>query len=561
MYRLPGELTSHRSRVKLAVVAFLAVAATVATGVAGGPGAVGLFGGAATLVVFASRRVATPEDRRFLVTLALLALLARVLVAAVLDLVLVARGREGALFEDDWGYIRIAADLARNWRGEPVAVATDPSLMHSYVEMAGLLFFAFGKNVLALKLVNVTFGTLAGVLTYRTMVNLRLPGARWGALLMLGFPSLFLWSVTALKDSFSLGLTVMCVWTVSEYLRSRRPAWYLGTIATLVVLESVRRYVMLILSFAWPVSLLFVAMRPWHKVRSVLGAAAAVALLFLWVQPWEYTASGGLAAITFTRASMAQYSRTAFVQAQPIIAGSPGEHFQIAVLGAPTTCGERRVIEVQPGTELVIADSMRAAALRAAPPSGRVVLVRACDIVRIIEPSLTPGPLPTATPTLTPQVPIVVLEPEAQNVVGAPIPPPPPDSEAISLAKDVAANLVHLPVGVLYLIGAPVPGTGRTPGELATIPEMLAWYVSLALAVAGALHLVRRRQFEYAFGALTMLGIGLILSLIEGNVGTLVRHRSMVITFVVVFAAVGFDRSVWPALQRAIVTRRARHAA
>src|SRR5256885_746128 len=65
---------------------------------------------------------------------------------------------------------------------------------------------------------------------------------------------------------------------------------------------------------------------------------------------------------------------------------------------------------------------------------------------------------------------------------------------------------------------------------------MLVWYV-LLVAAAIALWRWRRRWRALAPIVLFVAGTVLIFALAEGNVGTLYRHRAMIIPFVVVLAA------------------------
>jgi hypothetical protein len=113
------------------------------------------------------------------------------------------------------------------------------------------------------------------------------------------------------------------------------------------------------------------------------------------------------------------------------------------------------------------------------------------------------------------------------------------DPDATSISGSLATNLRNLPVGMLYMAFAPFPWAARTRTELATIPEMLLWYVMLPLALAGAIVLLRRRQLGFAYGAVFAGGMFMALSLIAANTGTLIRSRAMIIPFVVALAAVG----------------------
>jgi hypothetical protein len=69
-----------------------------------------------------------------------------------------------------------------------------------------------------------------------------------------------------------------------------------------------------------------------------------------------------------------------------------------------------------------------------------------------------------------------------------------------------------------------------------TIPEMLVWYAAL---VGGVIALVRCRSSWRSLVPLVLYvgGTLLVFMLAEGNVGTLFRHRAMVIPFVLIAAS------------------------
>lgn len=95
-----------------------------------------------------------------------------------------------------------------------------------------------------------------------------------------------------------------------------------------------------------------------------------------------------------------------------------------------------------------------------------------------------------------------------------------------------------LPFGLWHVLAAPVPWTSDSMAERATIPEMIAWYGAVALAaIAVARHWRRWRDYAHLLGYIG--GIALLLALTQGNLGTLVRHRSMIIPFVLVFSGAG----------------------
>ena len=66
---------------------------------------------------------------------------------------------------------------------------------------------------------------------------------------------------------------------------------------------------------------------------------------------------------------------------------------------------------------------------------------------------------------------------------------------------------------------------------------------SQLFAFVGLIAFVRRRRWEATYVVLVGLGMAGILAVIEGNVGTLVRHRAMLIPFAVIIAGHGIVRA------------------
>jgi len=98
--------------------------------------------------------------------------------------------------------------------------------------------------------------------------------------------------------------------------------------------------------------------------------------------------------------------------------------------------------------------------------------------------------------------------------------------------------LLWLPTGLLYVLAAPFPWAAHRLVEQILIPEMLLWYAALACAAVGlAVHWRRWRQYAHLLGylAATLLTLGIV----EGNLGTLVRQRGMIIPFVLIFSGAG----------------------
>ncbi len=103
-------------------------------------------------------------------------------------------------------------------------------------------------------------------------------------------------------------------------------------------------------------------------------------------------------------------------------------------------------------------------------------------------------------------------------------------------------QLINAPRVLPYVLFAPFPWAARRPRDLAAVPEMLAWYLVEVLVVVALVAYGRRRWRELFLPAAFGGGLVLIFSIIEGNVGTIFRHRSMLMPPAFVLAGLGL---VW----------------
>lgn len=545
-------LPARSDRLVLAAAPLVLIATVLSATQGGFAGVVALAATlAATLGI--ARRVAGPDDLRFVVVVALGTLVLRVIAAGVLDAYLAGVNPNRALFYDDGAYVAYARQMADFWRGADIGFPSDPSVRNSYAIAFGMIFSLIGENVMVIRLVNTCALTIAGLLTYRTMVNLGMGGARWALLGICLFPSLALWSILALKDTYVLAWMVVAIWAASEFIRSGRYIWFVPTILALFVLDGARRYVFLVLALAWPLGTA-IALVGRRRIAAASLAALCSASLAMSSRALETYTPETIGALSAVRAAMAKGARSALVDPLPAMRGSAGDRFLVTVSDDMPICtGQDRQIEVPLGSRVVV--RLPGSALASQDPS--VVYVAPCDVIVLIERPVaiggTPRPRPppgqgtrpsptqsTPVPASTPQPPpqVVVLVPDARNVI-AEVPAAPPDPTGFHLG--LAESLIYFPTGLLFFLTAPFPLRARSASELAAIPEMLLWYVTVVLALYGLFRLLRGRNYRYAFGALALGGIAIVLSLAEGNAGTLIRHRAMTIVFVVVFAAVGLE--------------------
>lgn len=511
------------------------VACSVVGGLIAGLAAAILIGAVAGL----TRALLARDDRDWTLDVLVGIVGLRFAVAALLHAALSTRGPFGAMFLDDAGYVQIALSLADHWHARGAAPFIDPSFDHNYVRLAAALFYLVGPSILTLKLVNTVFAVAAALFLYRTVVAAGWPGRRVSLMLMLVFPSIVLWSALALKDSYSLAFSLLAVWSVAEFVVTRRYLpWFAITLFALLAIENVRAFLFVLLVVAWPIGLAIALSA--RRVAPV-GIAAAISFLLLAITPaLNYLNPNIVTASVAVRQNMAAGAGSSFVAPLPVIRAQPCTLFVVTVPDR-TPVPVPRQIDVAVGDELVLETPGRT-------PGPGGVMVRPGDIVAVAgatpcpvavapTPPPTPAPGQTGPPrTPAPSLPPVVVAPQARNVVSTPAPQ---TQDALAFSRDLMATLLHLPVGLLALLVAPFPLLARTSGELLAAPEMLVWYATLALAAIGVRQLDDGARARFAYGLLVAAMIAGVLSLFEGNLGTLVRHRAMVIPFVVALAGVG----------------------
>jgi len=105
-----------------------------------------------------------------------------------------------------------------------------------------------------------------------------------------------------------------------------------------------------------------------------------------------------------------------------------------------------------------------------------------------------------------------------------------------------SAQLRSIPIVLPYVLWAPFPWHAYRPRDLAIVPEMLAWYVVQSLVVVGLVAYRRARWREFFLPVVFSGGLVFVFSLIEGNVGTIYRHRVMLFPGAFPIAAMG---AVW----------------
>ncbi len=101
---------------------------------------------------------------------------------------------------------------------------------------------------------------------------------------------------------------------------------------------------------------------------------------------------------------------------------------------------------------------------------------------------------------------------------------------------------IFIPASLIVIMFAPFPWQLGSFLQIMAVPEMLIYYVLFPSMLFGAYFIMRYKMKEGGVILSYILIITAVLSLIEGNVGTLFRHRAMLWPFYMILIALGLSR-------------------
>jgi len=104
----------------------------------------------------------------------------------------------------------------------------------------------------------------------------------------------------------------------------------------------------------------------------------------------------------------------------------------------------------------------------------------------------------------------------------------------------VGGAISAVPTGMVYLLLAPFPWQMANLRQSITLPEMLVWWGSLPVIIAGLWFTLKFRLRQSLPILLFMSMVTLAYSVMQGNVGTAYRQRAQLLIFYFIFAAVGY---------------------
>lgn len=434
------------------------------------------------------------------------ALLARLVVVTY-----VAVRHGGYLFEDDLGYVSIAADAATS------QTATWDDYTHSlYDGNATLLypmtalFSVFGPHAVLGQLYVALAGALAAALVTRLALELAARGPAvvaglWVAVL----PSQVLFSSLTLKDALVwaalAGLAVLTA--VAGRAHGRRLLAVAAlAVVVLVLLGYLRQHTLVVALWA-------LALTAWTGDRRDRVVRVAGALCLAVAVPWMLGAGPagasivrGAGSLETQRALGAQGAATALVAPAPSV-GETESAAEAAKRVAEASAAAALAEATDEALAIAESEAQSADSARRAAAERRVAAARAeAQRARMEAKRLAEAAAPTAA----------VAEPadRAGSVFGA-----------TDDASATRRNLAYLPRGLTTLVLRPLPWESTENRRLQMAKaENLLWYPLLALALLGVLGL-RRHGRVLAFPLVIAAGTAVMWALVEGNFGTAYRHR------------------------------------
>lgn len=517
----------------------------------------------------ASVRVLPSDHRRTVATLVALKYSMQVALSVLLYTWAAAAGHADWVLGDDGSYFNAAWTFARYVRGEvqPGVVVGLVDLQGSYVYLATALYYLLGPDTLLMPTINAALSSALVVIVYDFVRRIFQQRAALTASVLVAFyPSLVLWSALNLKETVAFTLTALVLWLA--LLFQLRPRWWVLALLSfaLVPLETVRRFLFVGLAL---LAVMAVSVTPglaWaSRVRwTSVAAVGAALLLALDVVGQGKSFLPTLTSLEGRRFSTTAGARTSFLDT---VVCRPGQTFVVAPTDGQGGGGPA-VVYASPGSRIVVA---RGGAEAPVEPRPNAIVVYPGDlIVCLSATSDAPAapqriPVPTS-PALAPGGGAPAGGPQPPSFLPPPgLPAPAPQSERILLevpptqtsvtilsseTDPVARTIAHAPRGLQYVLFAPFPWEARRLIDIVTVPEMLIWYVVLASA-AWNVWAARSRWWAYAPAALFVVGTVGVMTLAEGNVGSIFRHRGMIVPLTVALASPSLARLasvVWTAV-------------
>jgi len=107
---------------------------------------------------------------------------------------------------------------------------------------------------------------------------------------------------------------------------------------------------------------------------------------------------------------------------------------------------------------------------------------------------------------------------------------------------NISKLIIFLPLSLLVTWLAPFPWQIKSAQQVIAMPEMVFFYLLIPFIFHGVNFILRNKIKQGTLIILYVSFISCILAMIEGNIGTLFRHKAMILPFCFILAAIGWDR-------------------
>ena len=219
---------------------------TALTGVAGGclwlisPGCLLLI----VLVAFCAVmlwRFSSAEDRKFIMAIFIIGITSRIIIYLILGFISILAGKSGWLLGDSWGIYNYAWAWAQQVDGSPSVIYmeamdgylyTYPSYpitevwqygYSGFTYLLGTVYYFLGPLKFSPRLLNCLMGVGASIFIFYIVKDIFGKGpAKLSAILTVFTPSLFLWSITFLKDIPFIFLGCIMLWSFLRLQKTKR---------------------------------------------------------------------------------------------------------------------------------------------------------------------------------------------------------------------------------------------------------------------------------------------------------------------------------------------------
>jgi hypothetical protein len=178
-------------------------------------------------------------------------------------------------------------------------------------------YFLFGYSPWSVKLVNCLLGALSGIFIYyiaKEVFGEKV--AKLSAIFVIFFPSLFLWSITNLKDASFIFLSTVIIWAFLKLKKTNNFVYFI-VIAIFIILQTSIRYRFLPVVLLALLSTYILSLKN-KKIKKIIITLPLIVILFVnfsGVLPINHYIKKAIAKVTF-------YHRGHVV-------GTPGSHYKI----------------------------------------------------------------------------------------------------------------------------------------------------------------------------------------------------------------------------------------